>query len=187
MAIVAGCELPSPEEVFTVGLGARQTAARLIPDGRRVIGFATGSGNSSLPKNWPLDRFIAVARERSGQGDTPVFLIGPSERAFADAIKSALPDAILAELDRPHSETGAQGIELALAIGEHLSPVSRMCLRWPVCLKWFCSVPLIRAAGRLKFARCELFEQDFGSEHIEAMPSNAVEYELQCLLDQLSG
>jgi ADP-heptose:LPS heptosyltransferase len=194
MALAAGCVLPAPAEVFAVGFGARKAAARLIPPGRTAIAFVAGSGNSSLRKNWPLERFIAVARQCAACGDLPVFLIGPSERPLADFIRTELPDAVLAELDRPDPETGAAGIELSLALGERLSAavmndaglahvlavvgVPQVVLFGPTDpSRWAPDIRLLRVVRA----------QDFGSERMEAIPSEAVASELRRLLNQVAG
>jgi ADP-heptose:LPS heptosyltransferase len=194
MATAAGCDLPLPKGVFPVGPGPRLAAARLIPCGRRAIGFAAGSGNSAIRKNWPLERFIAVARQRAELGDLSVFLIGPSERPFAERIRSALPEAILAELDRPDAQTGATGIELTLAIGERLTAavmndsglahvlaiadVPQVVLYGPTNpSRW---APNVRP---LRFVRA----RDFGSDEVDAIPDHVVEVQLADLLAQVTA
>ncbi|MBL6957681.1 MAG: glycosyltransferase family 9 protein [Rhodospirillales bacterium] len=67
-------------------------AACLLPDGPVYIGFAPGSGG--LPKCWPLENFIALARQQVEKGRTPVFFLGPQEEDWRVDIQAAVPDAL---------------------------------------------------------------------------------------------
>lgn len=121
LAIAAGIEFPPANAVFTVGDAARRAAAHIVPEGPPAIGFAVGSGNTFVKKEWPPDRFFAVARKVAERGARPAFLIGPAERPMVDAIRAAVPTALITTLDQPDPATGAVGIELAIAVGKRLA------------------------------------------------------------------
>ncbi len=55
---------------------------------RPVVAFNTGSGRAI--KNWPLDRYIALARMLRARGATVLLLGGPGQRADADTMRAAL-------------------------------------------------------------------------------------------------
>ncbi len=82
----AGLDLPLPDRYV-------EAARAALPDGRRHVAFAPGSGGR--PKCWPLDRFIEVARRVAATGDVPVFLIGPQEQEWAEIVRAQLPGALL--------------------------------------------------------------------------------------------
>jgi ADP-heptose:LPS heptosyltransferase len=194
IAVAAGCELPPARSVFEVGPAARRAAAGLIPAGGRAIAFAVASGNTSIQKNWPVERFLAVAEQRRAAGDVPVFLIGPAERPFADRIRSALPNAILAQLDRPDPETGAAGIELTLAVAERLTAavLNDSGLAHVLAVAGLPQLVLFGPTDPARWAPDGgllrvLRARDFGSDAMEAIPTRAVEAELASLLAQVPG
>lgn len=76
-----------------VGAEAEAEAARLLPPGPEYVGFAPGAGMEI--KRWPLDRFVAVAREQVARGRVPVFLLGPAEGGLVAAIRAEVPEARL--------------------------------------------------------------------------------------------
>ncbi len=67
-------------------------ARELLPDGRDYVGFAPGSGG--LPKCWPLERFVALAKMQVERGRVPVFALGPQETHWRDEIESAVPETL---------------------------------------------------------------------------------------------
>lgn len=67
-------------------------AERLLPPGPVYVGIAPGSGGA--PKCWPLDNFIALAREQAARGRTPVFLLGPQETDWLGGLRDAVPEAV---------------------------------------------------------------------------------------------
>ncbi len=97
---------------------ARAIAARLVPDGRRAVALAPGLGTGLQLRRWPLDRFIALARRLEAEGDLPVFLLGPLEFPTADAIRAALPGAVV--LDAALAGQ-APVLDLTMALAERVS------------------------------------------------------------------
>jgi ADP-heptose:LPS heptosyltransferase len=181
MAAAAGLDLPPARAVFTVGEAARRAAARIVPDGPAAIGFVVGSGNVAVPKDWPLDRFLAVAEAVAARGARPVFLIGPAERQHVAAIEAAVPTALIAPLDRRHAETGATGIELALALGGRLAAAVTNDAGLAHVLA-VADAPLVTLFGPTdpqrwapEVAPLEIVHaRDFGSARIDAIPVAAV-------------
>ena len=69
-----------------------EEAAELLPSGPVYVGLAPGSGG--LPKCWPLENFIAVAREQAARGRVPVFVLGPKETQWMAELQGAVPKAL---------------------------------------------------------------------------------------------
>ncbi|WNK00178.1 glycosyltransferase family 9 protein [Thalassospiraceae bacterium LMO-JJ14] len=94
LEIASGQSFATPAKLdLNIPVQYTSDAASLLPDGKRYIGFAPGSGGR--PKCWPLDRFIAAACDVRDAGYTPVFLIGPQEEEWAEDIRRDVPEAIL--------------------------------------------------------------------------------------------
>jgi ADP-heptose:LPS heptosyltransferase len=72
---------------------ARDRAQRELPDGPTYLALAPSSRQPD--KNWPTDRFCAVATALALEGVTPVFLLGPMEFQLRDTIVAAAPPAII--------------------------------------------------------------------------------------------
>jgi ADP-heptose:LPS heptosyltransferase len=181
MAAAAGCELRPARESFPVSRQAMATAARLIRADGKAIGFAVGRGNITIAKQWPLDRFLAGARLLMERGHAPVFLVGPAERPLVERIRWSLPSAIIAELDRPDPDTGAEGIDLCMAIGARLDAAISNDAGLAHVLA-VADVPLVALFGPTNPRRWApevdriqiLRAQDFGSKRMEAIPVDAV-------------
>ena len=54
-------------------------ADKILRPGPTYVGLAPGAGRRDTGKCWPLERFIAVAREQGAKGRVPVFFLGPDE------------------------------------------------------------------------------------------------------------
>jgi ADP-heptose:LPS heptosyltransferase len=192
IAAAAGCELRPAWESFPVSRQAMAAAARLIRADGKAVGFAVGRGNLAVEKEWPLDRFFAAARLLMERGRTPVFLVGPAERPLVERMRSNLPSAIIAELDRPDPVTGAQGIDLCLAIGARLGAAITNDAGLAHVLA-VADVPLVALFGPTNPRRwapeVELIQilraQDFGSERMEAIPVDAVTRAFEALMKAL--
>ena len=93
LELASGQKFPTPE-TLELDLKAEllDAAARLLPAGPDYIGFGPGSGGP--PKCWPLENFIALAKLQTQQGRAPVFLLGPKEADWLDAIRIAVPGAL---------------------------------------------------------------------------------------------
>jgi ADP-heptose:LPS heptosyltransferase len=101
---------------LAVSPAATALASERLPSGATYVGLAIGSGRDW--KNWPFERFIAVAEWLIGQGYLPVFLIGPQERQYVGEIRRRVPTALMPQAaDSP----GVGGIEFAIAIAQRLT------------------------------------------------------------------
>lgn len=69
-----------------------EAARRVLPDGETYVGFIVGAGHPD--KCWPLERFIAIARNQQAQGRVPVIFLGPKEQELAQTLRAELPTAI---------------------------------------------------------------------------------------------
>ncbi len=104
---------------FKLSRDVERFAATALPDGRAYVGLATGSREAR--KNWPLDRFVALAHQLEQTGLIPVFLIGPQERELVDALRSKVPSALFPEAGPIDSTLRPRPLELAMAIGRRLA------------------------------------------------------------------
>ncbi|MDP6788867.1 MAG: glycosyltransferase family 9 protein, partial [Rhodospirillales bacterium] len=66
-------------------------AERLLPTGPVYVGMAPGSGG--LPKCWPVENFVAVAKAQAAKGRAPVFILGPKEADWKADLGAAVPEA----------------------------------------------------------------------------------------------
>jgi len=114
-ALGEGPWIATPPALPPVLLGQ---ATALLPAGPRYLGLAPGAGGQH--KRWPLERFVALAREAAASGFVPVLLLGPNEAALAPELRLALPAARL-----PLQDAAAEGLEpgplLTLALAQRLA------------------------------------------------------------------
>lgn len=102
-----------------------ETAERILPAGEAYIGLAPGAGKKGTGKCWPLERFIALARDQHEKGRRPVFLIGPGEIDWIDGIRRELPYALIPS-DTPES-IGQKEPALAIALARRLDVAVANC------------------------------------------------------------
>jgi ADP-heptose:LPS heptosyltransferase len=93
----------------------RRRAAAMLPAGPVYVGLAPGVGNKTHGRDWPFDRFMAVARAQVEQGRVPVVFLGPGELDMADAVRAAVPEAMIPDLGGEHG-----GPALTVALSGHL-------------------------------------------------------------------
>ncbi len=67
-------------------------AENALPEGPVYVGLSPGAGG--LPKCWPLENFVMLAKVQEMAGRTPVFILGPQELDWYDDIKAAVPGAL---------------------------------------------------------------------------------------------
>ena len=103
---------------IAVSAAARALAAERLPDGPRYVGLAPGSREPR--KNWPLERFVALAHALAERGAAPVFLIGPQERALLEQLRAAVPAALFPEAEPPDPALGLGRLEFGIAVGQRL-------------------------------------------------------------------
>jgi ADP-heptose:LPS heptosyltransferase len=92
-------------------------AARLLPDGPAYVGIAPGSRQAD--KNWPFERFLAVARNLAPNGLTLVFFLGPQEAQTPAEIEAAAPGAIA--IQPQPGVTPAEALDRLIAQGQRLA------------------------------------------------------------------
>ena len=78
-----------------------EEAERLLPHGPVYVGIAPGSGGE--PKCWPLENFVALAKEQVTRGRIPVFVLGPKEVDWMDGLHRQVPEALF-PLQQPDVE-----------------------------------------------------------------------------------
>ena len=164
---------------FDVSPAAQALAAQRLPDGPRYVGLAPGS--REVRKNWPLDRYMALATALAGKGYAPAFLIGPHERAWLATLRGSVPQALFPEAEPVDPALGVGRLEFAIAIGRRLtaavandSGVGHLMAAL--------GTPLVSLFGPSDAARWAPFgervvivrAQDFGGETMEAIPVEAV-------------
>ena len=91
-----------------------EQAAQLLPSGPRYIGFVVGAGHPD--KCWPLTNFIALAKQMSHDGFTPVMFLGPQETTLLAALEAALPQALF-----PLNAAADPTPYLTIALGQRLT------------------------------------------------------------------
>lgn len=169
-AVADGSATPIPDEYTAL-------AAKLLPEGARYVGLAPGSGDPT--KRWPLERFIALAKEASARGCRPVFFVGPSERFMLEEIRAGVPDALFPEDEAP--EGAPKGPLLVAALGRRLKAAvaNDSGLGHMLAIS---EVPLILLYGRHSPAKyaprtphlTTFWAQDFGGPEHELIPLGKV-------------
>ncbi|MFQ5773372.1 MAG: glycosyltransferase family 9 protein [Kiloniellaceae bacterium] len=66
-------------------------AERLLPDGTGYVAMAPGAGDRR--KCWPLDRFMELGRRLAARDVVPVYVLGPDEGEWREALGTAVPGA----------------------------------------------------------------------------------------------
>ena len=92
-------------------------AAGLLHEGRTYVGIAPGSRQAD--KNWPFERFLAVARALAARGLTPVVFLGPQETQTPADVEAAAPGTIA--LRTEPGLTVAEGLDRLIAQGQRLA------------------------------------------------------------------
>jgi ADP-heptose:LPS heptosyltransferase len=95
---------------------ASERARRLFPEGPRYVGVAPGSREAI--KNWPMERFVDVARALVSAGFTPVFRIGPMEGQVRAEIEAAAPGVLVSQADVAHAGSPGEGLDRFIAEGQ---------------------------------------------------------------------
>ncbi len=67
-------------------------ADRLLPPGPIYVALVPGAGDRT--KCWPLDRFVALAKEQAALGRAPVFILGPEEVEWVARLRAEVPEAL---------------------------------------------------------------------------------------------
>jgi ADP-heptose:LPS heptosyltransferase len=164
----------------------RAQAEALLPAGPLYIGIAPGAGGAH--KRWPRERFVALAGAQIAAGRIPVFLLGPDEADWRDALREAVPGALF-PLQQMAPEAEAASPLLTLAVAQRLAAaVANDSGAGHLIAAAGC--PLVSLFGPTraqKFApaarRLAIVEaQHFGASTMEAIPLDAVAAALERVL-----
>jgi ADP-heptose:LPS heptosyltransferase len=166
--------IPIPEPL-------RMRAHELLPPGPCYVGLAPGAGNKDKGKCWPIEAFVALARQQAQRGRVPVFLLGPEENEWVEPLREAVPQAIFPEQQNAARDNAIGGPCLAAALGERLAAAVANCSGTGHLLAAG-GAPMVSLYGPTRpekyapFARALicLKAQDYGSDRIEAIPLEAV-------------
>jgi ADP-heptose:LPS heptosyltransferase len=116
-----------PPPVVTLAPEWMSLARTLLPPGPTYVGIAPGAGNKTRGKVWPLDRFVALARNQQAKGRTPVFLIGPGEAGWVESIRSGVPGVVLPGWDNGPPKGAAAAPAATVAMGGLLTAAIANC------------------------------------------------------------
>ena len=181
---------PPPFRWF--GPREEQHARTLLPDGPVHIGLVPGAGDRR--KCWPLERYVALAREQLSRGRRPVFILGPQEGEWVSLLSEAVPEAAMpgwrdGELDpemRNPMQVAALGGRLAAAVANDCGTAHMLAAG---------ETPLVSLFGYTNGAKYQpatprfrrLGARDYGSKHIGAIPYADVAAALESLMADGAG
>lgn len=175
-----------PTVTRAIDPAAEALAETLLGDGRSFVGLAPGAGGRR--KCWPLDRFLELGRRAADRGRTPVFLLGPGEAEWVDAVRTALPQALL-PLQDPRAGAMAGSPLLTIAVAGRLDAAVANDSGGGHMLA-AADIPLLSLFGPTPPAKFAPFvsrgtivrAQDFGRTEMDAIPVDAVDAALETLL-----
>jgi hypothetical protein len=180
-AAAAGHELPVPNPIPSPP-ALRARAAELLPAGPTYVALSPGAGVKHTGKCWPLDRFIALARQQVERGRVPVFFIGPGEQDWYRQLRDAVPQALFPEQqDDPAAPAETGGPSLVVALAERVSAAVANCSGTGHLLAAG-GAPMVSLYGPTRPEKYAPFSralicikaQDFGSECVGAIPLGVV-------------
>jgi ADP-heptose:LPS heptosyltransferase len=158
---------------------AYRAAAALLPPSNLWVGIAFGSDN--VRKNWPLERFITLARQIKSGGLSPVLLVGPSELSALPRLAEEASDIQVVDMTRMDIESPRGRLDAALGLAASL----RLLIANDNGIGHLfgaAGVPVVSLFGptlRERWAPVTprgvvVRAQDFGGEAIETIPIEAV-------------
>jgi len=151
-------------------------AKRILPDGKKYLGFIVGAGQPF--KLWPMDSFIAVAKNFIEKGFMPAFFLGPMEEDMSLIIKEALPEAVIVF----GAPDGMKGCYLTMALGQRVtasvtndSGGSHLIATGAAPMVIIYSSRNVSVKFQPQIAKVIPFcPEDFGGSHVKDIPFNAV-------------
>lgn len=181
LALATGDET-RPDHRTVVPDGYAGAAEKILPHGPTYIGLAPGAGRADTGKCWPLENYIAVAKQQQACGRTPVFFLGPLEQDWHGEIDEAVPGVLFSPLEWPlDSGEMVSGPTLTVALGSRLAVSVANCSGTGHMLAAGGSkmVSLFGPTDPGKFAPytpdlLAIRAQNFGAETIDAIPVQAV-------------
>ena len=78
-------------------------AKRILPN-NNYIGFSITQGNVYRKKNWPINKFINVAKKIVEMNKVPVFLVKKNDSELISKIKNEVKDAVFPEENAKYSD-----------------------------------------------------------------------------------
>jgi ADP-heptose:LPS heptosyltransferase len=157
----------------------------LLPAGQRYVGLAIGSREPR--KNWPLERFTALARLLANRGFVPVLLTGPQEVEYRDEARRLMPQAIDAgEVMGPLDGAIAVASRLSAAVATN-SGLGHLC--------GACGCPIVSLFGPMDPRRWIPFApafrflkaRDYGGEETALIPEDAVMRAVEDIVAEMDG
>ena len=188
LEITTGQTFPTPDKLdIELDPGLHETAAAALPSGPDYIDLSPGAGG--LPKCWPLENFIELAKEQVEKSRVPVFILGPQEEDWQNEIKAAIPEALfpLQEdgLGKAHDFspqlTMALSTRLALAVSNDSGTGHMFATGGAKLISLFGrTVPekFMPMAHNLTIIRA----QDFGGREMHFIPVGAVSQAVEAVL-----
>ena len=170
---------------LAVSPAAAALATERIPSGAIYVGLAIGSSRPGW-KNWPLERFIALAEWLIGLGYVPVFFIGPHEQQYVDDIRRRVPAGLIPQsADSP----GIGELEFAIALAQRLTAAVANDSGIGHLLGTV-GTPLVSLFGPTNAARFSplavrgivLRARDFGGTRMDAIPLEPVKRAVERLI-----
>jgi ADP-heptose:LPS heptosyltransferase len=176
---IAGGGAAAPSFDLVLGSPWREAALTALPPGPFYVGIAPGAGGAH--KQWPRERFNALATAQGHAGRTVAILLGPGERAWHDALQGQMPNALFPLQDRRIALDVSASPLYTIALGQRLAAaVANDSGAGHLLAASGCPlVSLFGPTSAAKFApaarRLEVVAaQRFGGEAMEAIPLTAV-------------
>jgi ADP-heptose:LPS heptosyltransferase len=116
---VAGGERVTPRFDLALGSPWSDAAALALPPGPVYVGLAPGAGG--VHKQWPRDRFVALAAAQQAKGRRAALILGPDERNWRPDLTAALPEALFPLQDERLAADIAASPLYTLALGQRLA------------------------------------------------------------------
>ncbi len=170
-----------PSHIAPLSDAWHAAARALLPAGPVYVGLAPGAGRQGTGKCWPLERFVALARDQSAKGRVPVFFLGPDEAGWLADLGQGVPGARFPEWERAGVAGHIKGPPFVVALARQLAVAVSNCSGTGHLLAAGGApmVSLFAPTDPAKFAPytpdlTAIRAQDFGADGIEAIPLDAV-------------
>lgn len=167
--------------LFPLASHWHREAEALLPTGPVYVGLAPGAGNKARGKCWPLDNYIALARDQLAKGRMPVFILGPGEADWRAEIAAAVPQALMPDLEGGPAVTVALARRCAVGIANCAGTGHMMAGGGCAMVSLFAPTDPRKYAPFTPRITC-LQAQEFGGDEIERIPLAAVAAAVDALL-----
>jgi ADP-heptose:LPS heptosyltransferase len=183
---IASGEPAQPNAPLLIGKDTQGRAERALPSGPIYVGLAPGAGGRQ--KCWPLENYIAIAKQQAQRNRKPVFVLGPGEADWVARLRDAVPEALfptLDEKDQPNPTialTIAIGQRLAAAVANDAGAGHILAAADAPLVSLFGPTPAAKFAPSAK--RGEIIEaQAYGAAEMNAIPVDTVAEAVERLID----